>query len=319
MFDSLLNPPVLFFFLGLFATTVRSDLHIPEAVSKLLSMYLLLSIGFRGGVELSHSGVTLAVAEYLGAALLLAVVTPLWVFFAMRRWLGAINGAAVAATYGSVSAITFIAAVAFLDKAGEAYGGYAVAALALMESPAIIIGVMLARFFQQENSGGVPWKSLLHDACLNGSVLLLLGSFIIGLTTGSTHWKSLEPFVSGNFSGLLAFFLLDMGLLAGRHMGELRRVGLPALFGAVVVPLVNATVAIALAAWGGFSVGDSLLLTTLAASASYIAVPAALRLALPEANAGVYLPMALALTFPFNVVVGIPLYHAIIRALWNTT
>ncbi len=314
--SNILNPPVLFFFLGMIAYGLKSDLEVPHPLPKLFSLYLLLSIGFKGGVELNHSGLTSQVIFTLGAAIMMSVLVPLAAFFILKRKMDVPNAAAVAAAYGSVSAVTFIAAVSFLGQLGISFSGHMVAAMALMESPAIIVGIALARLLGPQRQGRFQWKPLLHDAFCNGSVLLLMGSLLIGILTGTKGGESLAPFTNDLFKGMLCLFLLDMGIVSGRQLGGIRKLGaLPVGF-ATLVPFVNALLGIGLAWVIGLDRGDALLFAVLCASASYIAVPAAMRLALPEANPGLYVTMALALTFPFNIVLGLPCYMAIISKLW---
>ena len=312
---NLLTPPILFFLLGLIATLVRSDLEVPAQVSKTLSLFLLAAIGFKGGVSLAESGFTAAVSSTLLAAIAASVIVPLWTFFALRARLGATDAAAVAATYGSVSAVTFITAASFLTSRDIPFSGHMVAAMALMESPAIVIGVLLARRFGQKADTGINWSHLARDAFLNGSVVLLLGSLVIGYVCGPVGGADFMPFIKTLFPGLLAFFLLDMGLIAAKRLGDLRKVGLTAVTYAVLAPPINATLGLALAALLNLPPGDALLLVILCASASYIAVPAALRIALPEANPGIYVTLSLAVTFPLNIVLGLPLYHWAVTTL----
>jgi uncharacterized protein len=315
--SNLLNPPVLFFFLGMLACFAGSDLEIPQPIPKFLSIYLLLAIGFKGGVELNKSGLTFQVVSVLGAATVMSLLVPLWTFFATRKRLGVPNAAAVAATYGSVSAVTFIAASAFLSQLAIPSGGYMVAAMALMESPAIIIGVALARKLGKQDGSPVSWSHLLRDALANGSVVVLCGSLVIGAITGEQGSKALGPFTSDIFRGMLCIFLLDMGIISARRLGSIKQFGwFPPVF-AMFVPLINAAAALVIAHFLGMSKGDALLFTVLCASASYIAVPAAVRLAIPDANPGLYVTMALAITFPFNVVVGLPIYMTLINRFWN--
>lgn len=314
--SNILNPPVLFFFLGMIAYGLKSDLEVPHPLPKLFSLYLLFSIGFKGGVELNHSGLTSQVILTLGAAILMSVLVPLAAFFFLKRKMDVPNAAAVAAAYGSVSAVTFIAAVSFLGQLGIPFSGHMVAAMALMESPAIIVGIALARLLGPQREARFQWKPLLHDAFCNGSVLLLMGSLLIGILTGAKGGESLAPFTNDLFKGMLCLFLLDMGIVSGRQLGGIRKLGaLPVGF-ATLVPFVNALLGIGLAWVIGLDQGDALIFAVLCASASYIAVPAAMRLALPEANPGLYVTMALALTFPFNIVLGLPCYMAIISKLW---
>ena len=323
--SNLLTPPILLFFLGMAATLLRSDLDIPQPVTRGLSIYLLFAIGMHGGVELARSGFQLATLLPLGAGVLASALMPMLAFAVLRRRVGVDDAAAIGATYGSISAVTFITAASFLDQLGEAYGGHMVAAMALMESPAILVGVLLARRYGTGANGGGNgsgadergFGSLLREAVLNGPVFLLFGSLLVGLVTGERGWEAVKPFAYDPFRGVLCLFLLDMGLIAARRLDALRSSG--AFLGgfAVVVPLLAATAAIGAAAAMRLTVGDALLLTVLCASASYIAVPAAMRVALPKANPSLYLPMSLALTFPFNIALGIPLYYAVITALWR--
>ncbi|MEN9806579.1 MAG: hypothetical protein RL756_1099 [Pseudomonadota bacterium] len=323
--SNLSSPPLLFFFLGAAAAAVRSDLEIPAPVAKFLSLYLLFAIGFKGGVALSKGDLDGQALSGLGAALVLACLVPLYAFALLKRRLGAADAAALAATYGSISAVTFVTATSYLDSSGVAWGGHLVAAMALMESPAIIIGILLYRLYGHADGATgerINWGELLREACLNGSVFLIVGSMVIGWITGERGMTVLSPFIGDLFIGLLCLFLLDMGIVAARRLRDLRRgqIGVARGTGsafllafAVGLPLANALVALALARLLGLSEGDALLLVVLGASASYIAVPAALRLALPEANPSIYLPLSLAVTFPFNLLVGIPLYHELVR------
>lgn len=315
---NLLSPPVLFFFLGMLAVMVKSDLQIPPPIAKFLSMYLLMAIGFKGGVELAHSGINQEVFVSLVAAIGLALVIPVYVFFLARIKMDTYNAGAIAATYGSVSAVNFIAACAFLQQIDVPFGGYMVANLALMESPAIIIGVLLVRIsMASKEEERIDWKELLREAFLNGSVFLILGSLIIGLLCGPNGAKLLKPFTNDIFQGMQAFFLLDMGLLAAKRLGDLRKHKLFLIGFTIIVPLINAALGMLVAYFLHLPKGDAFLLTLLAASASYIAVPAAMRLSVPEANPSIYVPMSLAFTFPFNVSIGMPLYYSIIQMLWR--
>ncbi len=318
--SNLLNPPVLFFFLGMLAIWLHSDLDVPQPLPKFFSLYLLLSIGFRGGVELHKSGINHQIVLTLLAAVAAALLVPLYTFFLLRRKMNVGDAAAVAATYGSVSAITFIAATSFLSELKVPFGGHMVAAMALMESPAIIVGVVLFRLSQKQSdsqSEGLSWRHLMRDAFFNGSILLLMGSLIIGLLTGEKGEAALYPFTGDIFKGVLCLFLLDMGLVSARRFSGLKKLGAFPIGFAVLVPLVNAGFGILIAHVLGLGAGDALLFCVLCGSASYIAVPAAMRLAIPEANPGLYVTMALALTFPFNIIVGLPLYMSVIDSLWR--
>ena len=312
--QNLLTPPILFFVAGVLAVLLRSDLEIPQPLPKLFSLFLLVSIGFRGGVELRH-GLAGTAGLALGAALAMAVAVPVASFYVLRRRVPAPDAAAIAATYGSVSAVTFITATAFLDRVGIPYGGHMVAAMALMESPAIVVGVLLLRLHAPGDGERPRAGALLHDAFLNGSVFLLLASLAIGLATGDRGRAALAPFTDGIFVGVLTLFLLDLGIVAGRRMGDLRKAGGFLAAFAVLMPAASAAVAIGLGLLLRLPLGDALLLTVLAASASYIAVPAAMRIAIPEANPGLFLPLALGVTFPLNITVGIPVYLWALRTL----
>jgi hypothetical protein len=315
--SNLLNPPVLFFFLGVLACVVGSDLEIPQPLPKFFSLYLLLSIGFKGGVELAKSGFHVEVAWTLAAAVGMAMLVPAVTFFILRRKMDVSNAAAVAATYGSISAVTFIAATSFLSLLNLKSSGYMVAAMALMESPAIVVGIALARITATSKERGFDWSGLLRDAFFNGSVLVLVGALVIGMMTGEAGGKALAPFTTDIFKGMLCLFLLDMGLVSARRLGAIKQLGAFPLAFALAVPLGSASIAILLARLIGMGCGDALLFTTLCASASYIAVPAAMRMALPEANPGLYVTMSLAITFPFNIILGLPLYMGVINHIWR--
>lgn len=316
--QNLATPPILFFMLGMAATLMRSDLAVPKEVARFLSLYLLFAIGFHGGVELRANGVSVHAAVVLLAAVVAASVVPLWSFFVLRLRLDVANAAAIAATYGSISAVTFVTAVGFLETQRIAFSGYMVAAMALMESPAIVVGVLLARRYAEApaSNGRVPWRELGREAFFNGAVFVLMGSLLVGVLTGQTGWESVEAFAYAPFKGVLCLFLLDMGLVAAQRLRDLTRSG-PFLLGfALVAPPVHAMLGIVAAAALGLQRGDALLFAVLCGSASYIAVPAAVRLSIPQANPSLYVPMSLAVTFPLNIAVGIPLYLAVIDAFW---
>jgi uncharacterized protein len=320
--SNFLNPPVLFFFLGMIAVFVKSDLEVPAPIPKLFSLYLLLSIGFRGGVELANSGITQAVLLAMGAAIIMSAVVPVYSFFILRQQLDAYNAAAIAATYGSISAVTFITANSFLDELQIFHDGYMVAAVAIMESPAIIVGLILVNLFggkrEKGDSGeGTNWGEVLQEAFLNGSVVLLVGSLTIGVLTGEKGFHKLSPFTNDMFYGALSFFLLDMGLVAAKRIRDLRKTGLFLIAFSIGMPIFNAAIGIGIARMIGMNQGDALLFAVLCASASYIAVPAAMRMTVPEANPSLYISTALAVTFPFNIIAGIPLYLSCVNLLWK--
>ncbi len=315
LLSNILNPAILFFFLGLFAVAVKSDLEIPQPISKFLSLYLLLAIGFKGGVELSHSGLSSNIFLTLFAATIMASIVPIYCFFILKKIVSVHNAAAISATYGSISAVTFITASAFLDGLGIAHSGYLVAAMALMESPAIIVGLLFHRMFNKEETqeDDFSWKKVIQEACFNGSVYLISGSLLIGFFTTESHVQGLHPFTHDLFKGVLAFFLLDMGLIAGKRLRALAETGMALIVFAIIIPILNAILGIAVSQFLNLPVGDAMLFTILCASASYIAVPAAMRLSIPEANPSIYVTMSLVITFPFNIIVGLPLYLAMIK------
>ena len=311
--QNLLSPPVLFFALGLFAALLRSDLAIPEAIAKGLSLYLMLAIGFKGGVAASEHGLGWDLVLLVGGAILLSFTIPLIAFALLRATtrLSRIDAAAISAHYGSISIVTFIAATAVVEAAGLAFPGIMVAAAAAMEVPAIASALFLARggkAEEQARAGKTSWREVL----LNGSVLLLVGAFIIGMATGERGYADVSPFIVDPFKGVLCLFLLDMGLVAGRELWQVRKVLNPALlaFG-LYMPLIGGFLGAAMGGLLGFGHGATALLAVLSASASYIAVPAAMRLALPEAKPSLYLTLSLAVTFPFNLTIGIPFYIAL--------
>jgi len=317
--SNILNPPVLAFFMGLLAVFLKSDLEIPAPIPKLFSLYLLFAIGFKGGVELAKSGFNQQVALTILAAMLMSALVPVYTFFILRIKLDSYNAAAIAATYGSISAVTFITATALLKQLGIDFDGYMVAALALMESPAIIVGLILVSVFGggEEGKRDIVWSEVLQESFLNSSVFLLIGSLIMGILTGEHGWEVLSPFTQDLFYGVLTFFLLDMGLVAASRIKDLQEAGVFLIGFAILIPIVNAGVGLLIAKLIGMPQGDSLLFCVLCASASYIAVPAAMRLTVPEANPSLYISTALAVTFPFNIIVGIPMYLYAINIFWR--
>jgi len=309
--QNLTQPPVLFFLLGAGAALVKSDLK-PAGMS-LLVMYLLAAIGLHGGVELSRAGMKVEALGMLAAALFGAVVLPFAAYSILRKFLERSTAAATAAAYGSVSAVTFLAAAAFLKSIDWPTGGYMVAALALMEWPAILAGVFLASSGPSSVNGGM--RDAMKKCLTCGSVVVLVGSLVIGYVCGDAGWSKISPLFYTPFAGALCLFLLGLGVEAGRSIGTLRSVGFKLAAFAILFPLASSLLALGLGYVLGGSKGDVLLLMTLFASASYIAVPAAMRLALPEADSAVYLTSALGMTFPFNVLVGIPLYALLVKFL----
>jgi uncharacterized protein len=306
--DALLSPVILFFVLGALAALVRSDLAIPEAIAKGMSIYLMAAIGLKGGTEVAESGLTsgLLLASFLGIAL--SCLIPVWAYGALRSFgrLDPINAGAISAHYGSVSVVTFAAGSEMLKASGLAAPGYMVAVLALMETPAIVVGLMLAR--RGGAKASQSGNDLLHETLLNGPVVLLMGAFVIGLIAGKEGVKPVSPFFEAGFRGVLCLFLLDMGLIAIRRLRETRALNVQLAGLGILFPVVNGALAILFASLLGLDAASAATLGILAASASYIAVPAAMRLALPQADPGLSLAMSLAVTFPFNILIGIPLY-----------
>ncbi len=309
---NLASPMVLFFALGFLAALARSELSVPEAVGKGLALYLMLAIGFKGGVSVAEAGLSSALIATAIAGILLGFVIPVIAHTLLRMTTGLDDAtrAAVAAHYGSISVVTFVAATEVVTSMGLVFDGYMVAVMALMETPAIIAGLLLARGAVTSASPetATPWSSLAREVFLNGSVVLLIGAFIVGIITGTKGMEAIGPFVEAPFKGILCLFLLDMGLLAARRLRESTGLTLPLAAFGIYMPLIAAVLGVLTGTLLGLDVGSVALLTVLCASASYIAVPAAMRMALPEANAAIYLTLSMAITFPFNLVIGIPLY-----------
>lgn len=314
--SNLLSPMVLFFVLGVVAGRLKSDLAVPEAISKGVSLYLMLAIGFKGGAELARNGGSESLVVSVALALALSFLLPVLAYVLLRgsTRLDVPNAAAVAAHYGSVSVVTFVAASAMLASSGIRFEGQVVAMLAVMETPAIVTGLLLARLHTRSTAARArpPLLSgkVAREVFLSGGVLLLLGSLMIGWTTGEEGMEVMAPAIVVPFKAVLTFFLLDMGLMVGRRLQDFGTVGWPvALFG-LYMPLIGGAIGL-LSAWAvGFSPGGMTLVAVLAASASYIVVPAAMRLSLPQANPAIYVPLSMGITFPFNLVFGIPLYLA---------
>lgn len=312
-FQNLLSPMVLFFALGLLAAFARSDLSIPEAVAKLLALYLLLSIGFRGGAEVAHHGLTAQLVATIAAGILLSFAIPFIAYALLRALtkLNATDAAAVAGHYGSISAVTFVAVTGMLVQLAIPYDGYLVAVAAAMETPAIFAALLIARRMTKSEDG-IANGDFFQEVAFNGSIVILIGAFGIGAITGQRGLTMLKPFILDAFPGFLCLFLLDMGLVAGRGLKQGRRyLSIAVAAFGIVMPLIGAALAAAMANLIGLSIGSTAVLITLAASASYIAVPAAMRLALPAANPAIALTLSLGITFPFNLLLGIPLYIAV--------
>lgn len=311
MLNNFFDPAILFFLFGIGAGLLRSNLEIPPPISKFLSLYLLMALGLKGGFALSQSGLNVDVAKGLGAAVFLAVFIPTIGYQLLKRITGPFDAAAIAATYGSVSAVTFMTAVQFLDGNKIAYSGHMSAAMAMMESPAILLAVFWVNGIRKKISGtshSHTLKQTLHESLTDGAQLLLLGAMLVGILSGEQGKTMMAPFSVDLFKGMLAFFLLDMGLTASRNFHYLKGKSLLLIAYAVLGPITHSLLALGLAFALDMSLGDSILLMVLASSASYIAVPAALKLAIPEASPSLYLGLSLGLTFPLNIILGIPFY-----------
>lgn len=315
LIDNLTNPALLFFCLGIMASLIKSDLAIPENSSKFISLYLMFSIGFKGGQELAHSSLGSEIVWAFTIGLVSSIIIPLYTFWIAKKKFGKHNAAALAAAYGSISAVTFLTTVSFLDLQGIEYDGFMVAVMASMEAPAIVMGVLLISIFAKSDkaSNSIQLGSTIRHSLSNGSVILLVGSLCIGMIASDEQAAGIEPFTTDIFKGFLAVFLLDMGLSSGKHFKKFKNNGWSALAFATLIPLINGCFTAFIAGFFLESIGNCLLISILVASASYIAVPAAMRLSIPKANPGLYLPMALAITFPFNITLGIPIYLAIIN------
>jgi uncharacterized protein len=312
LLDNLTNPALLFFLLGIIATRLKSDLEIPPNSSKFISLYLLFSIGFKGGQELAHSHFDLEIIYSAIFGVFIAIIIPVYCFFILKRKFSIENSGAIAAAYGSVSAVTFVTAISFLEIQKYAFSGHMVAIMALMEAPAIIIGVILMKIFNKNEVIKTKMKSVLKHSLTNGSVLLILGSLLIGYLASDQQAMGIKPFTTDIFKGFLAIFLLDMGILSGKKLNVFIKSGwFPVVF-AIIIPLINGSLVALLSQLVSNEIGNRFIFAILAASASYIAVPAAMKIVAPKANPGLFLPMALAITFPFNITFGMPIYLSII-------
>ena len=316
-----LDPAILFFIFGVLAGFAKSNLEIPPAISRFLSLYLLMALGLKGGFALYESGINAEVGLSLIAAIFLAILVPIMGYFILSKKLKPLDAAAIAATYGSISAVTFITASQSLDQAGIHYGGHMAAAMALMESPAIIFAIIMANRIRAKknqnssHSSSTSVSKILHESFTDGGQLLLIGSMVIGILSGDVAHKVLAPFSIDLFKGLLSFFLLDMGLLAARNISELKNKPIITYVYAFAAPITHALIALFIAKMLNLELGNAILLMVLAASASYIAVPAVLKEALPEVSPALYMGMSLGITFPLNIIFGIPLYTFIAERL----
>ncbi|MFL0162341.1 MULTISPECIES: sodium-dependent bicarbonate transport family permease [Aquirufa] len=314
---NLTNPTLLFFILGMLAKFLKSDLEVPAASKSFIALYLLFSIGFNGGTELAATGITGEIVKSLVFGLCLASIIPVYAFFILRTKLNSYNAGAIAASYGSVSAVTFVSAVAFLEMNQMKFGGEMVAVMASMEFPAIIMGLLLMSLFpsesQLEQREKFQWKKTIHHSLTNGSVLMILGSLLIGFVSDSNQTAGIKHFTSDIFKGFLAIFLLDMGMVAASRIAAFRQQGYFVLFFAILLPLFNGSMVAYISQFVTDNQGNRLIFAILAASASYIAVPAAMRMVAPKADPGIYIPMALGVTFPFNITIGMPIFFQLIH------
>ncbi|NHC47982.1 sodium-dependent bicarbonate transport family permease [Cytophagaceae bacterium 50A-KIRBA] len=314
---NLTNPTLLFFILGMLAKFLKSDLEVPAASKSFIALYLLFSIGFNGGTELAATGITGEIVKSLVFGLCLASIIPVYAFFILRTKLNSYNAGAIAASYGSVSAVTFVSAVAFLEMNQMKFGGEMVAIMASMEFPAIIMGLLLMSLFpsesQLEQREKFQWKKTIHHSLTNGSVLMILGSLLIGFVSDSNQTAGIKHFTSDIFKGFLAIFLLDMGMVAASRIAAFRQQGYFVLFFAILLPLFNGSMVAYISQFVTDNQGNRLIFAILAASASYIAVPAAMRMVAPKADPGIYIPMALGVTFPFNITIGMPIFFQLIH------
>ncbi len=355
LISNLTNPTLLFFVLGVFAVKVKSDLEIPAGSVKFISLYLLFAIGFKGGQELSHSHFDLEILLSLLFGIFLSVIVPVYTFFILKRKLSVFDAGAIAAAYGSVSAVTFVAAASFLEIQNLAFGGHMVAVMALMEAPAIVVGVALIMLYnkkeetkntnkEKEEEGKyeeyeekiIPihnfhiddtydaapprkisatneLKNIIIHSFTNGSVLMVLGSLVIGLIADEKQAEGIKPFTTDIFKGFLAIFLLAMGIESGKKLNAFLKSGWFAVLFAIIIPIFNGCITAVLSGFITEDVANRFIFAILAASASYIAVPAAMKIAVPQANSGLFIPMALAVTFPFNITIGMPIYFMLIQ------
>lgn len=317
--QNLATPMILFFVLGFVSTIIKSDIEIPQAISKVLAIYFMIAIGFKGGVEINKTGIDNGLYDSILISVLIGVITPLIAFLILKYigHLDNINCGAISAHYGSVSVVTFVTAISFLNSKTIDYNGFMAGMMALMESPAIFVSILLVRIFSSEKISTLKsnYIDLLKESLFNSSVVLLFGSLVIGIIVGEKGMITVKPFLVDPFNGVLTLFLLDMGMIAGQRISEFKKVGIFLSCFAIVMPVINAIGTVLLCGMFQLSIGDTLLFSVLAASSSYIAAPAAVRIALPKANPAYYITMSLAITFPFNIMFGIPLYFSIINYL----
>jgi hypothetical protein len=316
LLENLTNPALLFFVLGIIAVGLKSDLEIPENSSKFISLYLLFAIGFKGGQELSHEVFTSEIIWSMLFGIGISALIPFYTFFILKRKLNVFDAGAIAAAYGSVSAVTFVTAVSYLEAHQLDLHGHMVAIMALMESPAIIIGLLLISIYENSGNKQINQISILKHSLTNGSVLLILGSLLIGFLANAKQAEGIKPFTNDLFKGFLAIFLLDMGISSGKKLKSFFNCGwFPFVF-AVIIPLFNGCLFAVISSFLTDDISNRFMFAILASSASYIAVPATMKITVPKANPGLYLPMALAVTFPINITIGMPIYLSVINATW---
>lgn len=313
LLENLSNPALLFFILGIISVYLKSDLQIPETSSKFITLYLLFCIGFNGGLELSHEQFTGEIALSFVFGILLSAAIPLYAFFILKTRLTVYDAGAIAASYGSISAVTFVTAVTYLESKELIVHGHMVAIMATMESPAIITGLILISMYRNGEEGLINKRTAIKHSFTNGSVLMILGSLVIGLLASERQAEGIRPFTTDIFKGFLAIFLLDMGIASGRKLNAFINTGWFPIAFAILFPLVNGCSVAWLSQFITDDVSNRFIFAILAASASYIAVPAAMKMAVPKANPGLFLPMALAITFPLNITVGMPIYFWIVN------
>ena len=326
LLQNIFAPTVLFFFIGVIAVLCKSDLEIPAPLPKLFSLYLLLAIGFKGGIGIQKSGIfNDQVLLTLSAAVVMSLLIPLLGFVVLRLKFNVFNSAAIAAAYGSISAVTFISAESFLTSQSISSDGFMIGALALMESPAILVGLLLVKYGgpkDRPDSRKLHLRSILHESFLNGSVFLLLASLIIGFLTALSNPLAIEkmkPFTHSLFYGVECFFLLDMGMVAAQRLPSLKKAGSFLISFAILMPIFNALIGVLVARSLALDTGNAFLFVVLCASASYLAVPAAMRMTVPEARSSYYISTTLGLTFPFNIVLGIPIYMSLVNKIIPTS
>lgn len=313
LIENLTNPALLFFVLGIIAVYLKSDLEIPANSSKFISLYLLFAIGFKGGQELAQEPFTAEIGWSLLFGIAISMIIPIYCFFILRKKFNVFDSGAIAAAYGSVSAVTFVTAIAYLESMDLSVQGHMVAIMALMESPAIIVGLIMISLFQKEGSARIKKRAALQHSLTNGSVVLILGSLVIGILADAKHAADIKPFTDDLFKGFLAIFLLDMGITSGRKLKSFFAFGWFPLLFAIVLPILNGIAFAYLSSIVTDDVANRFMFGILAASASYIAVPAAMKITAPQANPGLFLPMALGITFPVNITIGMPIYMLVVQ------